>query len=107
VYDEDAFNVFMDGVDVSYAGAANKFEAIGTQKWIALYLQGVEAWSEFRRTGYPDLQPAPDPLNESGEIPVRQGYPTSERDINSENYDAGVALLGGPDGLDTKLWWDK
>ena len=106
VYDEDAFNTFMSQPDVEFS-MDNGAERIGNQKWVALYLQGFEAWSEFRRTGWPALAPAPDPLNDSGQIPVRQGYPTSERDINSENYEAALILLGGPDELDTKLWWDK
>ena len=35
-----------------------KLERIITQKWIAMYPEGEEAWAEFRRTGYPKLYPA-------------------------------------------------
>jgi len=40
-------------------GASNevKLERIITQKWIANFPEGQEAWSEFRRTGYPKLFP--------------------------------------------------
>jgi hypothetical protein len=106
VYDEDAFNTFIAQPDVAY-NADNAMELIHNQKWVALYLNGLEAWAEWRRTGYPELEPAPDPLSDLPEIPVRQAYPTSERDLNSDNYNAGVSLLGGEDNLHTPLWWDK
>lgn len=105
VYDEAAFGDYIAQDGVAWS-SGDPIELIATQKWIALYTQGYEAWAEWRRLDYPRLDPAPDPLNQSGEIPVRQGYPTSERDTNGPNYDAGVALLGGEDELDTKLWWD-
>ena len=105
VFDQAAYDAFIAQPGVAYDDA-NALAQIGYQKWIALYLQGYEAWAEWRRTGFPALFPPPDALNDSGEIPVRQAYPTSERDINSENYDASVARQG-EDGLDTKLWWDK
>lgn len=81
-------------------------EQIGTQKWVALYLNGYEAWAEWRRTGFPALAPAAAAQNESGQIPVREAYPTTARDNNGDNYEAVVARQGA-DGLDTKVWWDK
>lgn len=85
--------------------AANAMDQIATQKWLALYLNGYEAWAEWRRMDAPTLSPAPDFANNSGEIPVRHGYPTSESDLNSDNYEAAVSAQGA-DGLDTRLWWD-
>lgn len=104
VYDATAYAAYIADPGVAY-NAANAMQLIGEQKWVALYLQGYEAWSEWRRTGYPALTPAPDAVNNSGEIPVRQGYPSSEADLNSENYEAAVQM-NGADGLDTRLWWD-
>lgn len=106
VYEEAAFNAYIAQPEVAW-DANRAIELIATQKWIALYTQGYEAWAEWRRLDYPVLTPAPDALNASKQIPVRQGYPTSERDTNGPNYDAAVALLGGDDGLDTPVWWDK
>lgn len=104
VTDAAAIDAYVAHADVAW-DANNGAELIGEQKWVALYLQGVEAWCEWRRTGYPALTPAPDALNNSGQIPRRQGYPTTERDLNETNYDAAVAnLLGGADDHDTKLW---
>lgn len=81
-------------------------QLIGEQKWVALYMQGDEAWAEWRRLGYPVLRPAPDALNISGEIPRRQAYPLSEQEWNATNYQAAMGLLGGTDEMDTRLWWD-
>jgi hypothetical protein len=106
VTDETAINDYIGHADVAY-DAAKGWEMIMTQKWVALYLQGIEAWSEWRRSGYPALTPAVDALSADGQIPRRHGYPTTERDLNEANYDAAVAnLLGGADDLSTKLWWD-
>src|SRR5581483_291448 len=46
------------------AALETKLERIITQKWIALYPDGQEAWTEFRRTGYPKLFPVV--VNNSG-----------------------------------------
>lgn len=89
----------------------SKLERIITQKWIGNYPNGQEAWSEFRRTGYPKLFPVV--TNNSGgtvntALQIRRiPYPQSEYQTNSKNVNAGVALLGGADNGGTKLWWDK
>lgn len=104
VYTEAAYNAYVAQAEVKFS-SANAIEKIANQKWVALFLQGYESWAEWRRLDFPTLAPAVDAMNESKMIPVRQAYPTTERDINSENYDAAVARQG-EDGLDTKLWWD-
>lgn len=86
-------------------GAASVDQQVGVQKWLALYLQGYEAWAEWRRTGVPALTPAPDALNASGQIPVRHAYPTSETGANTDSYNAAVGAQGA-DGVDTRIWWD-
>ena len=77
---------------------------IAEEKWKALYLQGWESWSEWRRLGYPELEPATLPLN-GDDIPVRQGYDVDYPTNNAENYKAAVSAQG-PDNLNTNLWWD-
>lgn len=83
--------------------AANPIKSIGDQKYIALYMQGVQIWSEWRRLGYPELEIARDAVI-SG-MPRRRGYPPSEINLNKANYDAAVARQG-PDDLLTRMWWD-
>ncbi|WP_171032939.1 SusD/RagB family nutrient-binding outer membrane lipoprotein [Fodinibius saliphilus] len=104
VYENQDFNNYLSKSDIAYDPGQWK-QRIGFQKWIALFPLGYEAWAEWRRLDYPALDPAPDAVNDSGEIPVRQAYPTSESELNTENYKAAVKAQGS-DGLDTKLWWD-
>ena len=77
---------------------------IGEQKWLALYCQGVEAWTEWRRTGYPVLTPAIE--GAISVIPQRYTYPTTEQSLNAANYSAAVANQGA-DALETTLWSNK
>ncbi len=78
-----------------------------TEKWKALFGQGLEAWTEYRRTGYPIL-PSPTPqaiFENSGKVPTRLRYPESEYSLNGTNVVAGAALNGGADDKLTPLWW--
>ena len=85
-------------------------ERIMVQKWIALYPDGQEAWSEMRRTGYPGWVRISSYSNQtevaSGEMISRLKFPSTEYDNNSKNTQAAVTLLGGNDSAGTRLWWD-
>ena len=93
------------------ANFEQKLERIITQKYLAIFPDGQEAWSEFRRTGYPKLFP----INynaSSGAVSTdtqirRLRFPTDEYSQNAANVQAAVTLLGGQDNGNTKLWWDK
>ncbi len=81
-----------------------------TQKWIANFPDGGEAWSEFRRTGYPSeimapVDPAPGTLPE-GEYIKKLPYVQQEYDLNGPNASDGQNNQGQGDGLDVKMWWD-
>ncbi|QHS62690.1 SusD/RagB family nutrient-binding outer membrane lipoprotein [Chitinophaga agri] len=88
-----------------------KLERIITQKWIAAFPDGQEAWSEFRRTGYPKLFPVV--INNSGgkissasfirRIPFIQ----FEYATNPAGVKRAVSKLKGDDNGGTRLWWDK
>lgn len=88
-----------------------KLERILTQKWIAMYPDGQEAWSEFRRTRFPKVFPVVS--NQSGGTIVtntqirRLPFPQSEYQSNGAGVATGAGKLGGPDNGGTKLWWDK
>jgi hypothetical protein len=87
-------------------GTADK-ENIITQKWISLFGQGVEAWTELRRTGYP-VMPPHDPQSlffNDGVLPSRLVYPSTEYSLNGTKVVEGNALNGGTDDMKTKLWW--
>ncbi|WP_442266628.1 RagB/SusD family nutrient uptake outer membrane protein [Tenacibaculum sp. ZS6-P6] len=87
-----------------------KLEQIITQKWIALFPDGQEAWSEFRRTGYPRVFPVV--LNNSGgtidtNIQIRRiNFVNTERTSNLNNVQEAETFLKGPDNGGTRLWWD-
>lgn len=87
-----------------------KLEKIITQKWIACYPEGCEAWAEQRRTGYPRLFPVL--VNDSQGIidskigPRRLNFSVGIKTANAEQYAALTSALGGVDNCGTRLWWD-
>jgi hypothetical protein len=86
---------------------ANALEQINIQYWISSFLNGPEAWANFRRSGFPQLTPNPYPGKDiQGSFINRLTYPNSEISVNSENLNAAIARMGA-DNLDTKVWWDK
>jgi len=99
-YDLDMPTDYMEGLAVDK-------ETIMTEKWKALFSQGVEAWIEYRRTGFPSLMEAdPNAIFENdGQVPTRLRYPESEYSLNGANVEAGATLNGGADDRLTKLWW--
>ena len=81
---------------------------IGYEYWVASFLHGPEAWANFRRTGAPALTPNPFSGSETpGGFINRLPYPNSEVLVNGSNVAAAIAGLGGPDDLNTKVWWNK
>jgi hypothetical protein len=105
--------------------ANTRLAKIITQKWIANYPLGLEAWCDFRRTGFPQLFSAQNNLSTDNSIGVidnslfnattyksrlvrRLPYPVSEYNGNPVHVAAAVAtMLGGPDKGSTDLWWAK
>jgi len=100
-------------------------ETVMMQKYIALYMQPMEAWSEYRRTGYPNTLVQPnvaydytwptatgtstatftfEPIGGLTDLPSRNKYLLNEANINEANVDAASTAIGG-DEQDTKLWW--
>ena len=120
----DAADLYEAGIDASFArfntpdpssvyGAGDvyefpaagtldeKLEAILTQKWISMAnSQGLEAFFEQNRTGFPDFfTPAANNVT-SGALPRRLAYPQSERLRNPANVPA-IEPLTEP------VWWGK
>jgi len=82
-------------------------QVIGEEKWIAMFPLGYDAWSEWRRSDYPILFPAPDAIND-GDIARRYNYPSDESTLNSANYQTGVSGLSPAQDINTaRMWWDK
>ena len=91
-----------------------KLEKIMIQKWIALYPNGQEAWTEYRRTGYPKLHSVVTNYS-NGEIDSEIGirrmrFPTNKSTSAEDiaNLESARKLLrGGLDKAGTRLWWDN
>ena len=103
----------LSNITVAWNGADDnetKLEKIITQKWIAMFPEGQEAWSEFRRTGYPKIFPVVS--NQSGgvvdtDIQIRRiPFVDSELSTNPNGVAGASSLLGGADNAGTRLWWD-
>lgn len=86
-------------------------ERIITQKWIAIFPEGQEAWSEFRRTGYPKLWPVVENFS-NGDVPngnfiKRIPYPTAITNSSQSAVSEAIGShLGGKDSMFSRLWWD-
>lgn len=102
----DEFGAAMPADYITGLGPVSK-ENIITQKWVALFGQGIEAWTELRRTGFP-VMPAHDPdalFQNDGVLPTRLVYPSTEYSLNGTNVATADALNGGADDMKTQLWW--
>lgn len=111
-YNHDAASTITIRWDES-ASEETKLERIITQKYLALFPDGQEAWSEYRRTGYPRIFTPVHIATDSEVVPSRTGTPTripyspTEYSENLENITQAVRLLGGADNGATRVWWDK
>lgn len=102
-------------------------ENVMVQKYIALFMQGDEAWNEYRRTGYPTgsilLLPGQKDVSLNGteytfnpmrsgnvvakDIPARLRYPANQQTLNGENWRVAVDKLSNKDEIDSKLFFAK
>lgn len=102
----------MTNIPVAYQATApfeTQLEQIITQKWIALFPEGREAWAERRRTGYPRGYALIESLNPNvskTQLSRRKVYPPGEASVNAAALAKAKTLLGGPDNNATRVWWD-
>jgi hypothetical protein len=112
--DADLFgsgNYYLEGEQVqvtpaSYWGAypsagttQEKIRHIITQKWFSMCgNQGIEAWTEWRRTGYPDFFVISRNSRIGNVFPVRLPYPDDEVSNNQK--------FPGQKQVTDKVWWD-
>lgn len=112
--DLDSYSAALSTITIQWENGNfdKNLERIITQKWIANFPLGIEAWSEYRRTGYPKFMPVVQ--NNSGgtvsstRLARRVMYPSEEYTGNTQNVQEAVSkLLGGADNMGTDLWWAK
>ncbi len=101
----------LSDITIAWSSDATKhLEQIHTQKWIALWPNGVEAWTEYRRTGFPKLYPR---MNSESlyvtkdQVIRRTPYVIGETQVNASGLAGGITKLGGADNEATRLWWNK
>jgi hypothetical protein len=99
-------DTYIAGRGFAAASSANKLKLIGEEYWAATFLNDIESWSNWRRTGFPVLVPTNDPNRaEANEIPRRLIYWRNEISSNPANYKIAIDRMGG-DMFMTKMWWD-
>lgn len=108
----DYFNTpALTDIPVKWSTDAEKQrEQIGTQKWLAIFPDGHEAWANMRRSNYPKIFPlihSDNPDVPANKMINRLVFVDADRVVNGEAVKAAEALLGGPDKASTPLWWDK
>lgn len=85
----------------------NGLEMINTQFWAATFFNEYEAWSNYRRTGFPVLTPTNYTGSQSpNAVPRRMAYSTVDKQVNAENYNTAVSGLTGGDKITSRMWWD-
>ena len=98
-------NAYLAQPGVAY-NTTDALMLINTQYWIASINNGAEGFANWRRSGFPVLQPNKYNNNLSGGFVRRMAYPNAELSQNPDNYNAAVASMGG-DGLTQRVFWDK
>lgn len=103
-------NAYAAANPLNTSSTTASLKMINEQYWATtgILLNFVEAWNNWRRSGYPVLTPVVYAGNFSkGNIPRRQLYPTTEPTANPNNYRSAVANLAGGDVWESRVWWDK
>ncbi len=106
---EDRTNSYLAQNPFNTAGSVEEqMDQIQTQKWVALFLDEYEIFSNWRRTGYPELVPVNYPGNlTGGTIPTRFVLPDSEGTINAVNFKEAEDRQGQGNSFTSKVWWNK
>ncbi len=102
--------VTADAGFLAVSGAAYDaapLRALMTHKWLALFGDGCEAFTEFRRTGFPsEIVEVPQSAYPGKGVPTRFAYPTSETGNNKVNLEAALVRQGVNDGIfSNPMWW--
>ncbi|HEY9543966.1 SusD/RagB family nutrient-binding outer membrane lipoprotein [Prevotella sp.] len=103
---DEAIEDFLVSPLASWDDAANKLKLIGQQRYLAAFMIGMEGWSEYRRTGYPELKIDESWMND-GVLPTRFAYPNTTIATNHDNAEAALKRMGGANDMKTPVWWSK
>lgn len=102
----DDVQEFLESDLASWDGHDNKQQLIGDQKYLALFWIGMEAYHEYRRTGYPELTIGEGTINDHV-LPTRFAYPVNSVATNAENVQVALDRMGGANDMKTPVWWSR
>jgi len=90
-----AVNTYLAAHPFTAGTFDQQMEQIHTQFWVSLFMNNIEVYANWRRTGYPKLIPTNYQGNATGGvIPRRLPYPQSEASLNTANYKSAVQVQG-------------
>jgi hypothetical protein len=108
INDDSAIAGYLSAVKTAYKGNnVDGLSQILVQKYLALAQHsGLEGYYNWRRTDTPFFFQGGPGTGNSGLIPQRFQYPTSERDNNNANYKAALTrqFNNDTDNINDKLW---
>lgn len=99
---------FQDWLQItsSYVPANDYFRQVIMQQWLAIPMQGVDAWALIRRTRVLEFQPQFATYDGDYKyVPNRILYPSDELQTNQKEVQKAIPWLNGPDDIFTKLWF--
>jgi len=115
-----SYDAYLAQPLVAWGGTdAHKFQLINEQKWAAMFGQGVQAYSEIRRTGFPErifeyeLEGAYYP---NLGLPIRLQYALQEETYNTDQLAAAKSAqkvevsnegMFSTNGITSQIWWHK
>ncbi len=108
--DKIAADQFITGSSnplVNISSSPNPLMTIMYQKWVAdCELDPLEAYSDYRRTGYPVLNFISSSVPPGTPMPVRLLYPQSEYTQNAANLQANLGTsVQPPSAIYQKIFW--
>jgi hypothetical protein len=104
-FDEAAIATFKSSNPLQ---AGQELQQINTQLWVLHFMDPLETWANWRRTGFPNITFNTYPGNTTdGKVPRRMEYPLEEQVKNAANYTEALNRMGGTDSWLNRVWWDK
>jgi len=104
--DDNTINTFLEEPEVKWgSGTTSNFDKIALQRWIVLFKQSIEAWTEVRRTDIPLLTDVDQLyMDNHNRPPFRLPYAETEESLNENfpEYTGNEDIFYGE-----QLWWDK
>lgn len=103
----DDIDTFLQSGLASWDLASDKSELIASQKFLALFWIGMEAYHEYRRTGFPELTVGDGATYNDKILPTRFAYHTTTLATNSAHVEEALRRMGGPNDMKTPVWWSR